>query len=114
MPQRSPCHRPLRLRASRPQRDESTRPNAAARGYCSVAWRRLRQAALIRDAWQCQDCGRICTDKREAQVDHVVPKSKGGADELANLRTLCIRCHARKTNAERRDGEGGRCHTGSV
>jgi 5-methylcytosine-specific restriction protein A len=109
MPQRIPCHRPLRLRASRPQRDESNRPNAAARGYCSVAWRRLRQAALIRDAWQCQDCGRLCTDKREAQVDHVVPKSKGGADELGNLRTLCIRCHARKTNAER-----ARPHSGWV
>lgn len=100
MPTRIPSHRPLRLASSRPQRDESARPNAAARGYCSRSWKSLRQAALIRDAWQCQDCGRVCSDKREAQVDHVIPKAKGGADELGNLRTLCIRCHARKTNAE--------------
>jgi 5-methylcytosine-specific restriction enzyme A len=101
VPTRIPCHRPLRLRSSRPLRDESARPNAAARGYCSRSWKSLRQAALIRDAWQCQDCGRVCGEKREAQVDHVIPKAKGGADELGNLRTLCIRCHTSKTNAER-------------
>ncbi len=101
MPQRIPTHRPLRLRTAA-RRDESGRPNAAARGYCSAAWLKTRQAVLIRDAWQCQECGRVCAEKREAHVDHVTPKSLGGTDELANLRTLCIRCHGRKTVQEQR------------
>ncbi len=99
MPQRIPCHRPLRLRASRLQRDESTRPNAAARGYCSVAHKKWRQAVLTRDAWQCQHCGRVA--QRMAQADHIVPISKGGARyDVANGQTLCIKCHGRKTREE--------------
>jgi len=100
MPQRIPAHRPLRLRSSRPKRDDTARPNAAARGYCSAAWFKVRQAVLIRDAWACQDCGRVCADKREAHVDHITPKAQGGQDVMENLRTLCIRCHGRKTRQE--------------
>jgi 5-methylcytosine-specific restriction protein A len=108
MPQRMPTYKPPRVRTARPRRDDTARPNAAARGYCSKAWAKIRQAVLIRDAWQCQDCGRVCADKREAHVDHVTPKAQGGQDTLDNLRTLCIRCHGRKTvqeqkaNAQRR------------
>ncbi len=28
-----------------------------------------------------------------SEVDHIVPIAEGGGDELANLRTLCRRCH---------------------
>jgi 5-methylcytosine-specific restriction protein A len=101
MPQRIPTHRPLRLRTAA-RRDESGRPNAAQRGYCSAAWFKIRQVVLVRDAWQCQECGRVCADKREAHVDHVTPKARGGTDELGNLRTLCVRCHGRKTMQEQR------------
>jgi 5-methylcytosine-specific restriction protein A len=103
MPQRIPTHRPLRLRTAQ-RRDESGRPNAAARGYCSIAWFKIRQGVLTRDAWQCQECGRVCANKREAHVDHITPKVNGGTDDLANLRTLCIRCHSRKTARETRWG----------
>lgn len=99
MPARMPSHRPPRLR-TQPRRDDSARPNAAARGYCSKAWYALRQRVLVRDAWQCQECRRVCADKREAHVDHIVPKAQGGQDVLENLRTLCIRCHGRKTRQE--------------
>lgn len=30
-------------------------------------------------------------------VDHIVPKAKGGADQLDNLQALCAPCHAHKT-----------------
>ncbi len=101
MPNRIPAHQPLRLRASRPRRDDSTRPNAAARGYCDKAHRAWRQAVLTRDAWTCRDCGRVCSDKREAQADHVVPIRQGGARyDLANGQTLCIVCHSSKTAKE--------------
>ena len=99
MPARIPSHRPPRLR-TQPRRDDSARPNAAARGYCSRAWYAMRQRVLVRDAWACQECGRVCADKREAHVDHIVPKAQGGQDVMENLRTLCVRCHGRKTRQE--------------
>jgi 5-methylcytosine-specific restriction endonuclease McrA len=101
MPTRIPAHQPVRMRLYR--RDESARPNAHQRGYCDAAHRAWRLAVLARDAWQCQQpgCGRLCTQKREAHADHVVPIAKGGARyDVANGQTLCYRCHARKTRQE--------------
>ena len=107
MPQRIPTHQPLRLSVRR-KRDDSHRPNAAARGYCDKAHRAWRQAVLTRDAWTCRDCGRVCSDKREAHADHVVAISQGGERyDVANGQTLCIRCHARKTLRERDEARGG-------
>ena len=100
MPTRIPAHLPPRIRT---KRDDSNRPNAAARGYCDKAHRAWRQAVLTRDAWTCRGCGRVCDDKREAQADHVRPISQGGARyDVENGQTLCIACHARKTLRERK------------
>lgn len=97
MPTRIPTHSPARLTPRR-KRDDSMRPNAAARGYCSKSHRAWRQAVLTRDAWTCRDCGRVCTDKREAQADHIVAIRQGGSRyDVDNGQTLCIACHARKT-----------------
>lgn len=30
--------------------------------------------------------------------DHIIPKSKGGKDELENYQTMCVRCNKRKGN----------------
>lgn len=100
MPQRIPSHKPPRI-GPRHRRDESKRPSAHERGYCDKAHRAWRQAVLTRDAWQCQACGRVCGDKREAHADHIVPISQGGGRySLSNGQTLCIACHGRKTRAE--------------
>jgi 5-methylcytosine-specific restriction protein A len=100
MPQRIPSHKPPRL-AGRPRRDDSKRPNAAARGYCDKAHRAWRQAVLTRDAWQCQACGRVCGDRREAHADHIVPVSQGGERyAVSNGQCLCVSCHGRKTRGE--------------
>jgi 5-methylcytosine-specific restriction endonuclease McrA len=99
MPTRIPSHRPLRVKAAR-TRDDSGRPNAAARGYCDKGHRRWRQAVLTRDAWACVQCGRI---DQANHADHVVPIAHGGDRySLANGQTLCAACHARKTLAEAR------------
>jgi 5-methylcytosine-specific restriction protein A len=107
MPQRIPSHVPVRLKAKIRDHKDVARPSAAQRGYCNKAWYATRQQVLVRDAWQCQDCGRVCADKREAHVDHVTPKAQGGQDTLDNLRTLCIRCHGRKTAQEQRRNASG-------
>ena len=103
MPTRIPTHRPLPK--SRRKRDESLRPNAAARGYCDKAHRQWRQAVLTRDAWACVECGRIDSANH---ADHIVPIAQGGERYgLANGQTLCAGCHARKTLAEARAGSRG-------
>jgi 5-methylcytosine-specific restriction endonuclease McrA len=100
MPQRIPSHKPARLPGRR-RRDDTNRPSAAERGYCDKRHRAWRQAVLTRDAWQCQACGRICADKREAQADHIVPVNDGGSRyDLSNGQCLCASCHSRKTRAD--------------
>ena len=98
MPTRIAAFRPARIAL----RVSEERPNAHARGYCSPAWFAIRRAVLVRDAWQCQACGRVCTGHREAHVHHRMAKVDGGADTLDNLSTMCVRCHSRETFNERR------------
>jgi 5-methylcytosine-specific restriction protein A len=70
-----------------------------ARGY-GGAWERLRKAILIRDGFACQVCkqqGVLCA---ATQVDHIIPKSRGGTDERDNLQAICGSCHKQKTARE--------------
>lgn len=100
MPRRITAFVPTRTGKKDPYVVRAERPTAAERGYNSRGWYAIRRQVLVRDSWQCQACGRICVDKREAQVDHIVPKTQGGQDTMDNLQTLCIKCHGRKTVAE--------------
>jgi len=50
----------------------------------------LRKATIIRDDNKCCKCGKR---NQELQVHHIVPKRMKGADILANLITLCVKCH---------------------
>lgn len=62
-------------------------------------WRRQRRRALVRDRHTCVLCGAPAT-----QVDHIVPRSRGGGDDLVNLRSVCGACHRVKSEQERLDG----------
>ena len=35
----------------------------------------------------------ICDSERHLSVHHIIPRSEGGLDKLANLILLCSRCH---------------------
>ena len=97
MPQRIPTHTPPRLRTAQ-RRDDTARPNAAARGYCDKAHRAWRQAVLTRDAFACVDCGRI---DQANHADHIVPIAQGGERyDVGNGACRCRSCHARKTVRE--------------
>lgn len=49
-----------------------------------------RRAVYQRDGHRCLRCG--ATDR--LSLDHVIPWSQGGADDIDNLRTLCSPCNS--------------------
>lgn len=55
-------------------------------------WAETRRVVHARDGYRCTSCG--CQVGRDADVHHLLPRSMGGTDELANLVTLCDGCHA--------------------
>jgi 5-methylcytosine-specific restriction endonuclease McrA len=57
--------------------------------------RLTRKNLMLRDAHQCQYCGRN-PSVRELNIDHVVPRSRGGEDSWENLVTACRVCNLRK------------------
>jgi len=75
------------------------RTSSSARGY-GAHWRKMREQALKRDRFLCQPCERKGFVTPASAVDHVVPKSKGGSDELENLQAICDECHEKKTIEE--------------
>lgn len=50
-----------------------------------------------RDGFRCRYCG-VTTASEELTVDHIIPVSKGGSDDLANLVTSCIPCNRGKSD----------------
>lgn len=55
----------------------------------------LRWDVLKRDDYRCIKCGARPPDV-ELEVDHIVPVSRAGTNDLANLRTLCHSCNQGK------------------
>ena len=52
-----------------------------------------RRAVFVRDEFQCQYCGRPADN-----VDHIVPKSRGGGHTWDNVVAACRPCNSRKEN----------------
>ena len=52
-----------------------------------------RRAVLVRDDFECQYCGRPAEN-----VDHVVPRSRGGGHTWDNVVAACRRCNSHKEN----------------
>jgi uncharacterized Zn-finger protein len=82
-----------------------------------MLWPKVHITILRRDGFTCQDCGRygrrlIDGRIRGQEVHHIVPRSEGGTEHPANLKTLCHQCHKRYTadsaveRAELRRSEG--------
>jgi ATP adenylyltransferase len=64
----------------------------AALGYLSGS---LRYEVLKRAGFRCELCG-ISAEERAIEVDHILPRKHGGADDLTNLQALCFKCNANK------------------
>lgn len=60
---------------------------------------RTRYEVFERDGYTCQYCGAKAPNV-ELHVDHIVPVSKGGTNDLSNLVTACAECNLGKSNLE--------------
>ena len=56
-----------------------------------------RQNLLERDDYRCQYCGKNLPTK-ELNMDHVVPRDRGGGTSWENVVISCIRCNSKKSN----------------
>ncbi len=52
-----------------------------------------RKAVFVRDDFTCQYCG-----SRAENIDHVIPRSRGGLHSWDNIVASCRRCNTRKEN----------------
>ena len=59
--------------------------------------KKLRFEVYKRDSFTCQYCGRKAPDVI-LNVDHIVPVSKGGTNDILNLITSCFECNNGKSN----------------
>jgi len=60
-----------------------------------VAVRLTRRNLMMRDNHQCQYCLKR-PPVRDLNIDHILPRSRGGADTWENLVTACRTCNLRK------------------
>lgn len=83
------------LRA-RLQQAESAAAAARAVRYVNVLPAATRRAVVQRDGRVCRYCGRRIGRREPLHLDHVIPRSRGGSDEVDNLVVACIGCNTRK------------------
>lgn len=68
------------------------------------AWETVRKVALQRDGNSCQARFKGC-NKRATDVHHILPRGRGGTNELSNLISLCAWCHTLSPKSVHNDPE---------
>ena len=82
----------------------STRMGRHPEVSASVAW------LLKRQFGKCALCGNYFKDGDLPEVDHIIPKSKGGKDMYENLQLLHRHCHDIKTTNDGSLGDKSNCN----
>jgi len=62
----------------------------------------VRYEVLKRAKGRCELCG-ISKDIKSLEVDHIIPRSKQGKNELSNYQALCYTCNSQKLNRDDTD-----------
>ncbi len=112
----------LRLVAQLPEalplkETKAWRPEGTTEDYLSIGpesrlyepvrrwlWRRVRRYVKRRDGGRCTECGIEVKGRRVPyEIHHIVPRSRGGTEHPANLRTLCSKCHMKYTKELREE-----------
>ena len=116
---RGALHRcPMAARPGRDRERETARRDREGwrEGYGGRAYRDARDAALERSRGMCEACGATVFERSErgwrkvardyGATHHVVPLSRGGANEASNVVVLCARCHGLAHSSRCKDAAG--------
>ena len=60
----------------------------------------VRYQVLLRAGRRCESCGASVADKA-IDVDHVIPRSLGGLNDISNYQALCWECNTNKGNRDK-------------
>jgi len=71
-------------------------------GYISGS---LRYNLLKQAKFRCELCG-TPADQKALEVDHIIPRNKGGSDDPSNFQILCYSCNASKRDTDDTDFRG--------
>ena len=72
----------------------------------------VRVAKLLkRQVGKCAHCGSYVKDGDRLEVDHIIPKSKGGKDSYENWQLLHRHCHDKKTASDGSLGNKSSCNS---
>jgi RNA-directed DNA polymerase len=66
---------------------------------------------LKRQKGKCSHCGNYFKDGDSIEVDHIIPKSKGGKDKYDNWQLLHRHCHDTKTASDGSSGNKSNCNS---
>ena len=66
--------------------------NKKRRSIFSQSRDKLMLKIIERDGYFCQEC----EITKKLSLDHIIPLSKGGSDEMDNLQILCVSCNSSK------------------
>ncbi|WP_294537598.1 HNH endonuclease [uncultured Rhodoblastus sp.] len=78
---------------------DTEKPQRNIFGGRSTLSLKIRWNVLQRDEYKCVVCGATAHDGAKLEVDHIHPVSKGGSDDIGNLRTLCQDCNSGKSDS---------------
>jgi ATP adenylyltransferase len=62
----------------------------------------IRYEVLKRAKGRCELCG-VSNEEKALEVDHIVPKNKGGKDYIDNYQALCYSCNSNKRDLDDTD-----------
>lgn len=62
----------------------------------------VRYEVLKKAKGKCELCG-ISNKEKSLDVDHILPRSKGGSNDISNLQSLCYTCNRQKRNLDDAD-----------
>lgn len=65
----------------------------------------IRYEVLKRAKRRCELCG-AHEENAALHVDHIIPRAKGGADDLSNFQALCMTCNTNKRDRDDTDFRG--------
>jgi ATP adenylyltransferase len=70
-----------------------------ADGYISGS---VRYDVLKRAKYRCELCG-VHEERAALHIDHIIPRARGGSDDISNFQSLCVTCNTNKRDRDDTD-----------